>query len=57
MPYTTLNDVWIPEVFASYQINDPVESTAFVDSGIAVSSPAFEELANGPGRITTMPFS
>jgi len=56
MPFTTLADVWIPEVFASYQTNDPVESTDFIQSGIAVASPAFQDLANGAGRITTMPF-
>lgn len=56
MPFTTLADVWVPEVFASYQTNDPVESTDFVNSGIAVTNPAFNELANGPGRVTTMPF-
>lgn len=56
MPFTTLGDVWIPEVFASYQTNDPVERTDFINSGVAIASPAFQELANGPGRITTMPF-
>jgi hypothetical protein len=56
MPYVTLSDVWIPSVFASYQINDSVESTAFIESGIAVTNALFNDLANGPGRITTMPF-
>lgn len=56
MPFTTLGDVWIPEVFASYQTNDPVESTDFISSGVAVASPAFNGLAQGAGRITTMPF-
>jgi hypothetical protein len=56
MPFTTLSDVWVPEVFASYQTNDPVESSDFIQSGVAVAAPAFNELANGPGRITTMPF-
>lgn len=56
MPFTTLGDVWIPEVFASYQTNDPVESSDFIQSGVAVSNPAFQALADGPSRITTMPF-
>ncbi len=56
MAYTQLSDVWVPDVFASYQTIDPVESTDFVSSGIAVSSPALETLANGPGRITDIPF-
>lgn len=56
MAATTLSDVWIPEVFASYQINDSVESTAFVESGVAQTNALFNELANGPGRVTTMPF-
>lgn len=56
MANVTLSDVWIPSVFASYQIKDSVEQSAFVESGIATNNALFNELANGPGRITTMPF-
>lgn len=56
MTNVTLSDVWIPSVFASYQIKDSVEKTAFVESGIAVTNSLFNQLADGPGRITTMPF-
>jgi hypothetical protein len=56
MAPTTLSDVWVPEVFASYQINDPVEGTALVDSGVIATNGLFNELANGPGRTTTLPF-
>lgn len=56
MANVTLSDVWIPSVFASYQIKDSVEKTAFVESGIATTNDLFNQLAAGPGRITTMPF-
>lgn len=56
MAPTTLSDVWVPEVFASYQLNDPIEKTALVDSGVVSTNGLFNELANGPGRTTTMPF-
>ena len=56
MPRTALSDVWVPETFASYQIEDPIISTEFVSSGIMVNTPDFNELASGPGFITTMPY-
>lgn len=56
MPNVTLADVWIPAVFASYQIKDSVERSAFMESGVATTNGLFNTLADGPGRITTMPF-
>lgn len=56
MPRTTLADVFIQDVFESYQVEDSVEKTAFVESGAVVASAAFNELAQTSGRITTMPF-
>jgi hypothetical protein len=43
-------------VFASYQVNDSVEKTAFVDSGIVVQDPTLSERANSGGLLTTVPF-
>lgn len=56
MANTELSDIFVPEVFASYQVNDAVEKTAFVESGIAVQSPVLTARANSGGLLTTIPF-
>lgn len=56
MPRTTLADVWIPEVFASYQTFDPLLQTALVTSGLMVNNGVLNELADNAGYITTIPY-
>jgi hypothetical protein len=56
MARTTLADVWVPETFASYQINDPIRQTALVSSGILSVSPLLQDAASGAGFLTTAPF-
>lgn len=56
MANTELTDIFVPEVFASYQNLDAVEKTAFAESGVAVSSPVLNQRANSGGLLTTMPF-
>jgi hypothetical protein len=56
MATTQLSDVFVPEIFASYQVEDSIVSTAFVKSGIMVTNGQMNELASGPGSLTDMPF-
>lgn len=56
MPRVALSDVFVPETFASYQIEDPVAKSALVNSGIMVTNGEMNDLANNAGFITTMPF-
>ena len=56
MAHVQLSDVIIPEVYASYQVVDDPELSAFFTSGIAVRSALLDELANGPGAIIHAPF-
>ena len=56
MPRTTLADVWVPETFGSYQVNDPIRQSALVQSGILAANTVLNELADNAGYITTVPF-
>lgn len=56
MPRTTLSDVFVPETFASYQIEDPIIKSELLTSGIMVTNGDMNDLANNSGYITTMPF-
>lgn len=56
MANTELSDIFVPEVFQSYQVNDAVEKTAFVDSGVVTLSPTLDQRANSGGMLTTIPF-
>lgn len=56
MPRTTLVDVWIPEVFGSYQTVDPLRQSALYTSGIIATNPLLDELADNGGYIATVPF-
>ncbi|UCR75446.1 coat protein [Salmonella phage SGPC] len=58
MAITTIGDIVtgnIP-VLASYMTEDPVEKTAFFDSGILTPTPYAAEIANGPSNIANLPF-
>lgn len=56
MANTELTDIFVPEVFASYQVNDAVEKTAFVESGVVNLSPTLDQRADTGGLLTTIPF-
>lgn len=55
MANTELSDIFEPEVFGTYQINDSTELTAFVEAGVATLSPMLDERADAGGRLTTIP--
>ncbi|EBG7725884.1 hypothetical protein FJH33_11525 [Salmonella enterica] len=58
MAITTIGDIVtgnIP-VLASYMTEDPVEKTAFSDSGVLTPTPYAAEIANGPSNIANLPF-
>ena len=56
MANTELSDIFVPQVFLSYQVNDSVEKTAFVDSGVVALNPILDQRANTGGLLTTVPF-
>lgn len=56
MANTELTDIFVPEVFASYQTNDSVEKTAFVESGVVALNPELDARAKAGGYLTTVPF-
>ncbi len=56
MANTELSDIFVPEVFASYQVNDAVEKTAFVESGVVTLSSTLDSRAKAGGYLTTIPF-
>lgn len=55
MARVTLDDVWVPEVYASYGDVNSLESTAFMQSGIVAANALFDQLAD-TGRTVEMPF-
>lgn len=58
MAITTIGDIVtgnIP-VLASYMTEDPVEKTAFFNSGILTPTPYAAEIARGPSNIANLPF-
>lgn len=52
---TELSDIFVPEVFASYQTLDSTEKTAFMESGVVVNNPALDAAANAGGFTITVP--
>lgn len=56
MANTELSDIFVPEVFASYQVNDSVEKTDFVESGVVALDPELDARAKSGGYLTTVPF-
>lgn len=58
MAITTIGDIVtgnIP-VLLSYQTQDPVEKTAFFNSGVLAPTPYAAEIAAGPSNIANLPF-
>ncbi|HGT7382636.1 TPA: hypothetical protein ACM4XR_004582 [Escherichia coli] len=58
MAITTIGDIVtgnIP-VLASYMTEDPVEKTAFFQSGILTPTPYAAEIARGPSNVANIPF-
>lgn len=56
MASTQLSDVFVPEVYASYDAINGPERTAFFESGVATSSPQLATLFADGGRIGELPF-
>lgn len=56
MPQTTLSDVFIPQVFASYQEEGSVLTNAFSKSGILVNNEFLNTFANNAGNLATIPY-
>lgn len=52
---TELADIFVPEVFASYQTVDSTERTAFMETGVAVNNPLLDNAANSGGFTITVP--
>lgn len=53
---TRLADVIQPEVFTPYVIQQTMEKSALIQSGIVQNDPQFDELASGPNLLVNMPF-
>ena len=53
---TRIADVIQPEVFTPYSIQRTMELSALIQSGIAVNTKEFDQLASGPNTIINMPF-
>lgn len=58
MPISTIGDIVTGNVpvILSYMTEDPVEKTAFFDSGVITSSPYAAEIAKGSSNIGNLPF-
>jgi len=53
---TRLIDVIQPEIFTPYTIQQTMEKSALVQSGIIENNSEFDELASGPNTLINMPF-
>lgn len=58
MAITTIGDIVTGKtpVLLSYMTQDPVEKTAFFDSGILTPTPYAAAIANGPSNLANIPF-
>ena len=56
MATTQLSDVYVPEVYASYDAVDGPEMSALIESGIAVNNPVLASMFSDGGRIAELPF-
>lgn len=56
MATTQLSDVYVPEVYTSYDAVNGPEKTAFFESGVAVRNPALGGLFANGGRVAELPF-
>lgn len=53
---TKITDLWVPEVIEQGMQEPVVERTAFMDSGVVVTSPELTRIASGPGDLVKIPF-
>src|SRR5690606_31483181 len=53
---TRLADVIQPEIFTPYTIQQTMEKSDLVQSGIIVNDSEFDSLASGPSTLINMPF-
>ena len=56
MPGTTLQDVIVPELFNPYVVNQTMELSALVQSGIVANDEEFDRLASQAAPTVNMPF-
>lgn len=56
MAITTLGDVYNQDILSSYLIEDPVEKTAFFESGVLATNGIISELARGASNEIVIPF-
>ena len=56
MALTQISDVFVPEVYTSYLLDDGPEKTALFEAGVAVVNPALVAAFGDGGRIATVPF-
>lgn len=56
MAKTKIADVIVPELFAPYIIKQTKELSEIINSGIAISNPALDELVAKGGKLINMPF-
>lgn len=56
MALTQISDVFVPEVYTSYLLDDSPEKTALFEAGVAVINPALPAAFGDGGRIATLPF-
>lgn len=53
---TKIVDVIVPEVFTDYVVQQTMEKSALIQSGIAENTAEFDALASGPSKLIHMPF-
>lgn len=53
---TKITDVIEPTTFTNYVVNETMELSELINSGIAVNDSEFDELASGPSTLINMPF-
>jgi len=56
MAITRLQDVIQPDLFTEYVINQTMELSELIQSGIMTNNSEFNELASGPNTLINMPF-
>lgn len=56
MALTQISDVFVPEVYTSYLLDDGPEKTALFEAGVAVINPALVAAFGDGGRIAAVPF-
>lgn len=56
MGRVTLDDVWVPEVYASYGDVNTLEATNLLSSGVIATNALFNQIADSGGKTVEMPF-